>query len=248
MMIFNLRVATTPLEREIPTEKGLINPNIAQITNFEAYTVVHSADYKKIFDDDEKDFYIKCLQVVPNQRASAEDLLLHPWIKKNEDERQLQFAEAREVRLNFANQIKANFSSLESMSEYELDLLRAFYNQKILEEQTDQLENLFDACDIAGGPDGRISFDEIIKAVDNMDVFTKFVNKVGDISLADLYRILRKVDIYEDQHLDRVEFMLLALDRSILYSEQNVQLLFNSYDTQNTGRISINESVVKMIS
>ena len=58
------------------------------------------------------------------------------------------------------------------MSEYELDLLRAFYNQHILDEQSEQMDNLFDACDIAGGPDGRISFDEVIKAVDNMNVFT----------------------------------------------------------------------------
>ena len=243
MMIFNLRVATTPLERELPIGKE-INPNIARITEFEAYTVVHSADYKRILDDDEKDFYIKCLEVVPNRRASVEDLLLHPWIRKNEDERQLQFAEAKEVRLNFANQIKANFSSLESMSEYELDLLRAFYNQNILEEQTYQMEDMFDACDIAGGPDGRISFDEVIKAVDNMNVFTKEANNAGDISLADLRNVLHKVDIFQDDHLDKVEFMLLALDRSILYSEQNVLLLFNSFDTQNTGRISINESVI----
>ena len=60
MMILNLRVGTTPLERDLPTDKE-INPNIAKITDFEAYTIVHSADYKRIFNDNEKDFYIKCL-------------------------------------------------------------------------------------------------------------------------------------------------------------------------------------------
>ena len=59
-MIFNLRVATTPLEREVTNEKET-NPNIPKMTDFEVYTVVHSADYKRILDDDEKDFYIKCL-------------------------------------------------------------------------------------------------------------------------------------------------------------------------------------------
>ena len=108
------------------------------------------------------------------------------------------------------------------MSEYELDLLRAFYKQQILVEQTEQMENLFEACDIAGGPDGRVSFDEIIKAVDNMDVFPNESKNAGDITIADLRSVLHKMDFHKDDHFDKVEFMLLALDRSILYSEQNV--------------------------
>jgi len=49
------------------------------------------------------------MQHDPAKRATAQQLLKHNWVTKNEQERQKQFLEAREVRLNFANQIKANY-------------------------------------------------------------------------------------------------------------------------------------------
>lgn len=41
-----------------------------------------------------------------------------------------------------------------------------------------------------------------------------------------LESILAKIDIVEDRHLDKIEFMLLALDRSILFSKDNLKELF----------------------
>mmetsp|Transcript_27286 Transcript_27286/g.36491 ORF Transcript_27286/g.36491 Transcript_27286/m.36491 type:complete len:86 (+) Transcript_27286:795-1052(+) len=83
--------------------------------------------YERIFDDDQRDFLVRCLQNYPEKRATAEELLSHPWIVKNEQERQRQFAEAREVRHNFACQVKRNYKSIMAMSEYECDILRALY-------------------------------------------------------------------------------------------------------------------------
>ena len=65
------------------------------------------------------------------------------------------------------------------MNDFEMDLCRAIYNQGILDNRVDQIEALFDACDIEGGPDGRISFTEVCTAIDNMGVFAK-EPKVGE--------------------------------------------------------------------
>lgn len=59
------------------------------------------------------------------------------------------------------------------MSDFEVDLMRALHKHDILDDRLDQISALFDACDIEGGPDGRITFDEILRSVDNMDVFWK---------------------------------------------------------------------------
>ena len=74
---------------------------------------------------------------------------------------------------------------------------------------------MFDACDIEGGPDGKISFDEIIKAADNTGVFVK-ETKVAqekteastpegneeeaepEVTLDDLRKVLEKVDVSGD--------------------------------------------------
>lgn len=130
------------------------------------------------------------------------------------------------------------------MSEFELDLLRALYDQGILDEAIEQIESYFDACDVESGPDGRVSFDELIKAVDNMRVFAKSHDEVfeGDdqpnsegeekeevVTIDDLRQVLQKVDMDNDQHLDKVEFLLLAHDRSLIFSKENLVRLFECW-------------------
>ena len=44
--------------------------------------------------------------------------------------------------------------------------------------------------------------------------------------------VLKKVDIVADGQLDKVEFMLLALDRSLIFSQENMVALFNSWDEE----------------
>lgn len=215
-----------------------------KVAEFDPESIINGLQYERIFDDDQRDFLIKCLQTDPEKRASAEELLQHDWIVKNEKERQAQFDEAREVRQDFAKQVKRNYLNLMSMSEFELDLLRALYNQGILDEAIEQIENYFDACDVESGPDGRVSFDELIKAVDNMRVFAKSHDEVfeGDdqqntegeekeevVTIDDLRQVLQKVDIDGDQHLDKVEFLLLAHDRSLIFSKENLVRLFECW-------------------
>ena len=107
-------------------------------------------------------------------------------------------------------------------------MVRGLYQNGILNKHIDAIEGYYLACDIEGGPDGKISFNEIIMAVDNMDVFYKPSTKADavppteeDVTLEDLRKILDKIDIVEDKHIDKIEFMLLALDHSVIFSIDN---------------------------
>lgn len=67
----------------------------------------------------------------------------------------------------------------------------------------------------------------MIKAVDNMGVFAKSIDdpKFRDsdeeiVTLADLEQALNKIDYYADRQLDRLEFLLLALDRSLVFQKE----------------------------
>jgi len=65
----------------------------------------------------------------------------------------------------------------------------------------------------------------------------------GEVTLKHLERVLSKIDIVADGYLDKVEFMLLALDRKIIFSQENLTALFNYWDTECHGHVSIRESV-----
>ena len=95
VMTFILRTACLPMNRENKTGDG-------KPKEFDPAIIINGTQYEKIFDEDQKDFLIKCLQADPQKRATAEQLLEHSWITKNKLAREKEFAEAREVRINFA--------------------------------------------------------------------------------------------------------------------------------------------------
>ena len=170
---------------------------------------------------------------------------------------------AREVRHNFAKQLRTNYHSLVAMDEFELDLMRGMHKYGILDDRIDQMQAMFEAIDIEGGPDGKISFDEIIRAADNTKVFVKPA-KPGDksdqkkqvvegtpeseelepeVTLDELRSVLSKVDITGDESLDQVEFMLLSMDRAFIFSRENLERLYMMWDLDRHGRCRVLDTV-----
>lgn len=133
------------------------------------------------------------------------------------------------MRKNFARQIKANYKSIMTTSEFEEDILRALSDQGLLEDRLAQTDYYFDACDIDCGPDGRVSFAELLRVVEGTGVFAKskddpdFKDSEEEVvTMQDLEQALLKIDFFADKHLDRIEFLLLALDRSLLFSKESL--------------------------
>lgn len=151
------------------------------------------------------------------------------------------------MRKNFAKQVKDNYKVILSKSEFEEDVLRALVDQGLLEDRISQTDYYFDACDIDCGPDGRISFDEIIKAVDGTGVFAKsrddpaFKDSEEEVvTLQDLEAALEKIDFFADKHLDRLEFLLIALDHSLIFQKETLIKLFRVWAAE-----SINGTIHK---
>lgn len=246
VLAFNCKTDCLPMSRDNQ------NPDPTKRPKFDPDAIINSEQYEKIFDEDLRNFLVEALQPDPTKRATAQQLLSHKWIVKNEEERQRQFNEAKEVRLNFAKQVKVNYLNLMSMSEFELDLMRALYSQGILDDRGDQIEALFDACDIEGGPDGSLSFVEVKMALRNTGVFIDQVQpgqklQEGDVTLEDLDKALERVDISADGKLDPAEFMFLALDRSLIFSKENLEALFFAWVGNNIERPNVFHHLIQMI-
>ena len=64
--------------------RGSSTDSAAKAEEFDPSGIINSVQYSRIFDEDQRDFLIKCMQHDPAKRASAEQLLKHNWITKNE--------------------------------------------------------------------------------------------------------------------------------------------------------------------
>ena len=80
VLTFILRTACLPLNRDSQTGEGDDNSG-----KFDPKDIVNSPQYSRIFDDDQKDFLIKCMQFDPKQRATVDELLNHAWITNNQE-------------------------------------------------------------------------------------------------------------------------------------------------------------------
>ena len=129
------------------------------------------------------------------------------------------------------------------------------YNNNILEKYTASIEGYYYCCDFKEGGDGLVSIDEVLQAVDGQGVFINSTTpgetlKDGDVTLEMLEGALRKVDLTQDGNLDKIEFILLALDRKILFSRENLIelfLKFDQYDVDGQNKIHIGESFYGMM-
>ena len=65
-----------------------------------------------------------------------------------------------------------------------------------------------------------------------MGVFAKskddpnFPRDEEKVTLAELEEGLKKIDYYADRNLDRLEFLLLAIDRSLVFEKESLEKLY----------------------
>ena len=79
VITFIMRSACLPMNRE-----NNATPADPKAPKFDPEGIINSAQYGRIFDEDQRDFLIKCMQQDPLKRATAEELRKHKWIIKNE--------------------------------------------------------------------------------------------------------------------------------------------------------------------
>ena len=81
------------------------------------------------------------------------------------------------------------------MNQFEIDFCKILYHNEILDKYFEQVQDYFYSCDFEGGSDEKVSFKEILEAVDGLGVFVDQKVKDGDVSLSMLERALEKIDL-----------------------------------------------------
>lgn len=124
------------------------------------HTLLAEAINSEIFSYSLRDFLSLCLVTEFDKRASAQDLLGHIWIREMEAERLKQQELRRALRKNFANRFKANYGRMRTTSKQEWDIYHMLEQYDILEQQFDELADMFDALDL--GHNGLVQIDEVV--------------------------------------------------------------------------------------
>lgn len=186
-------------------------------------TVEFSASRWKGVSEDAKDLTRALLMRDYTVRPTALQALQHSWIQHYRVKPSLS-----------SDVIQASLAALESFhTEQKLKqaIMAYIAAQYISREQTKALTESFKGLDLNG--DGRLSREELINGYR--------ATLSGEEAVEALEKVMKTVDCDGSGFVDYSEFLLAAIDEQALLSKGNLESAFRSLDTDNSGKISLQE-------
>lgn len=170
-----------------------------------------------------KDLIKKMLVKDPNCRPSAEEVMNHA------------FLERRNSTMNptiIHNQL-SKILMVERKEKLQMACINYLVTQVLSKDSTSELRSIFHSLDKSG--DGRLSYDEIIKG------FREANKSYDKISEESIIESLSSIDRDGSGYIEYEEFISAAIDKSKLLSTKNLQLAFNHFDKNNSGKLDLEE-------
>ena len=192
-----------------------------------------SAAVWKNVSKDAKDLIKNMLFFVPSMRWSAQQVLDSDWIRTNAvtDKSDLPALEATLSNIRkFRGQQKLGQAAMLYMA-----------SKLTTAEETKELTAIFQQLDTNG--DGRLDADELRLGYQEL-LKLRGLNpdSLDDpVIREEVADILSSVDFDNNGYLDYSEFITIAIDRESLLSQHRLQKAFALFDTDGSGRITVDE-------
>lgn len=168
-----------------------------------------------------KIFITRMLEPNINQRLSASEALLDPWLLKSD---QL-------PNLSLSNSVTTNMQSFYTNSKLQQAALSFIVTQLVNKEEIQKLTQVFQSIDL--NCDGKLSREELLAEYSKM--------KSIEEAEAAVNKIMQEVDINCSGYIDYSEFLMASLKRETLLSKENLETAFKAFDPDGSGSINISD-------
>lgn len=175
----------------------------------------------KSISKDAKDLIKKLLTFNPDDRISAEDALLHPWIKETKIE----------IDAEAASNALGNLNTFRSGQKLKVAAASYIGSQLISKSEKEKLGSVFKKLDKNG--DGKLSREEILDGYE--EHFGKFLNE------DEIDQLFIDVDTDKSGFIDYSEFIVASMSSKKNMSEEKLTAAFKMFDSDGSGTISKDE-------
>mmetsp|Transcript_40372 Transcript_40372/g.39919 ORF Transcript_40372/g.39919 Transcript_40372/m.39919 type:complete len:260 (-) Transcript_40372:70-849(-) len=170
---------------------------------------------------DAKDLVKKLLTFEPDDRISAEEALLHPWIQ----------ATKIEVDADAASNALGNLNTFRSGQKLKVAAASYIGSQLISKSEKEKLGSVFKKLDKNG--DGKLSREEILEGYETH--FGRLLNE------DELDQLFNDVDTDKSGFIDYSEFIVASMSSKKNMSEEKLTAAFKMFDADGSGTISKEE-------
>jgi calcium-dependent protein kinase len=194
----------------------------------EIYSQILTADIKfdqNIWEDiseEAKDLIRKLLNKNQKNRLSAVEALSHPWIQ-NIDMKRINF-----LSIETLNAIVTNLYKYNAVQILQQASIAFIVHNLITRNMTKELRKCFIQFDTNG--DGRLDKQELINGLKTVDTKNNLEQEVE--------RVMRIIDVDGNGFIEYEEFLRASIDINKILTDNNIKIVFQLFDANNTGKIT----------
>ena len=194
----------------------------------EIYSQILTADVKfdqNIWEDiseEAKDLIRKLLVKNQKNRLSAVEALSHPWIQ-NIDMKKINF-----LSIETLNAIVTNLYKYNAVQILQQASIAFIVHNLITRNMTKELRKCFIQFDSNG--DGRLDKQELINGLKTVDTKNNLEQEVE--------RVMSIIDVDGNGFIEYEEFLRASIDINKILTDDNIKIVFQLFDANNTGKIT----------
>lgn len=159
-----------------------------------------------------------CLQKDPKDRATAQELLNHPWLAKSDKNNESGKA---------LTMVSKNLTQFSLASNFQKTVISMLAGLKVQAEELSSLRDAFIIID--SNQDGTLDLEELRVGLKHLCLFE--IMQDPDEGVEDCYqKIMEMCDLDGDGKIDYLEFIQAAINHKALLNRQNIQIIFDMFD------------------